>query len=372
MIKNIKAKTILDSRKNLTVEVELRTDRGVFRASCPSGASTGKTEAVVLPAKKAVANIKLISKKLIGLDETKQKKIDKLLIKLDGTKNKGRLGANAILPVSIAVCRAGAKAKKLPLYKYINGASGEMPKPCFNIINGGAHAKNKLNIQEFMVIPQYKLFKNNLRIGKLIYKKLERILKKDLKKISIGDEGGYSPLKLSDVNQALDYILQASKGYKVKIGLDIAATQIKDKYDINFYEKLVNKYPIAFLEDPFGETDRKNFKKITKKLSKKVIIVGDDFLTTNVRRMEQNKTSCNGIIIKPNQIGTVTETLEAVKLAKKYSWKTIVSHRSGETMDDFIADLAIGIGSDYIKSGAPGPEERLVKYKRLAKIEQAL
>lgn len=375
MIKKIKAKVILDSRKRPTVEVEVTTEKGTFMASCPSGASTGKTEAVVLPARKAMANVnKVIAKKLIGLDEVNQKKIDKMLIRLDGTKNKKKLGANAILPVSVAVCRAGAKAKKVPLYKYVNGRLREMPKPCFNIINGGAHAKNKLDVQEFMIIPQYKLFKDNFRIGKLIYKKLGRILKKELKlkKIQIGDEGGYSPAKLSNIHQALDYILQASKGYKVKIGLDVAATQLKEQYDLDFYEKLTKRYPIAFLEDPFEETDKKNFKKITKQLGKKIIIVGDDFLTTNAKRIKKSRKACNGIIIKPNQIGTVTETIKAVDLARKYKWETVVSHRSGETMDSFIADLAVAINSDFIKSGAPGPKERLIKYERLLKIEKAI
>jgi enolase len=393
MIKSLRAKLILDSRGKPTVKVELRTEKGVFFASCPSGASTGKNEAVVVKAEEAVANINnIIALGLAGKNEKNQEEIDNFLIKLDGTKNKSKLGANAILPVSMAVCRAGAKTQNLPLYGYINKNYENnlrgFPRPCFNIINGGAHAKNGLSIQEFMVIPREDSFKKNLKVGKKIFKKLRKILKKNLGKDSIkmGDEGGFAP-KESDIRKILDFLSQASLKFKAKIGLDCAATQFyKDKKYILGKEKLnkeellkeyinlVNNYPIIFIEDPFFENDYRGFEKITSDLGSRIIIVGDDFLTTNINRINKAEKSgaCNGAIIKPNQIGTVTETLKAVKISQSYGWKIIVSHRSGETMDDFIADLAVGVGADFIKSGAPSRPERLVKYKRLVKIEKEL
>lgn len=389
MIETIKAKIILDSRKRATVEVELKTEKGSFFASCPSGASTGKNEAKTVKEKKAVINVnRIISKKLVGYDETKQKEIDNILI-----KNKN-LGANAILPVSIAVCRAGAATKKLPLYKYISKnyqlptTNYKLSRPCFNIINGGAHVylagrrANNLEIQEFMIVPAYLSFAKNLEVGKKVFDNLKIILKKQFGKkgIRMGDEGGFAPPIETD-EDALKYILKAIKGLRVDIGLDCAASQFysKTKYKIdnkkfsrenlvNFYKKLIKKYPIIFIEDPFAETDDKGFSSAVKNL--KTIIVGDDYLTTNIKRIKRAKNNCTGIIIKPNQIGTVTQTLEAVRLAKSYKWKTIVSHRSGETMDNFIADLAVGVGSEFIKSGAPSKPERLAKYKRLVKIEQ--
>ncbi len=386
MIKSIKARTILDSRKRPTVEVELRTEKGRFLASCPSGASTGKNEAKIAGPKKAVNNVRIIEKKLAGQDETKQEKIDNILI-----ENKN-LGANAILPVSIACCRAGAKAVNLQLYKYISklykspAAKGgrALPRPCFNIINGGAHAKNNLEIQEFMMVPNYSSFARNLEVGKKVFNNLKKLLQKDFGKngIIMGDEGGFAP-PISDPEKALDYMVKAMGKLKVDIGLDVAATQLyshgRYKIDnrffnrtglLNFYKGLFEKYPIIFIEDPFKENDDEGFSLAVKKL--KTIIVGDDYLTTNIKRIKRAKNNCTGIIIKPNQIGTITQTLEAVRLAKSYGWKTIVSHRSGETMDDFIADLAVGVCSEFIKSGAPSKSERLVKYNRLVKIESEL
>ena len=393
MIEGVRAKIILDSRKRPTTEVEVRTQNGRFLASCPSGASTGEKEAAAIDPEKAVNNINnIIAVKLLGENEKKQKKIDNIMIELDGTENKSRLGANAVLPVSIAVCRAGAGAKKLPLYKYINNTFAptntkvlSMPRPCFNIINGGAHAKNNLEIQEFMIIPDYKSFAKNLKTGQKIFEKLKKILEKGFgeKGVLMGDEGGFAP-PIENDEKALAYISQAIGKYKINIGLDCAASEFfsKGKYEIDhkklnrnellrFYKELIKKYPIIFIEDPFDEKDDKGFKAGVRELSN-TIIVGDDYLTTNIKRIKRakkNKTA-TGIIIKPNQIGTVTETLEAVKLAKSYHWKTIVSHRSGETMDDFIADLAVGIGSDFIKSGAPSKPERLAKYNRIAAIEK--
>ena len=388
MIKALQARQILDSRKKPTVQVRLTTDKGVFFASCPSGASTGKNEAMVLKAENAVENInKIIAPQLIGRDETRQKEIDAFLIKLDGTKNKNKLGANAILPASMAVCRAGAKADNIPLFRYI-GSYSKMPRPCFNILNGGAHAKNNLDIQEFMIIPQEKTFKANLRMGKKIFKRLRRAIKKTLGKdsVSLGDEGGFAP-KISNPESALKLLANSFNGFNIKIGLDCAATQFykNRKYNLNknhfskeglltYYSNLADKFPIAFIEDPYCETDSSGFSGITKEIGERIVVVGDDFLTTNISRIAkaQKSKACNGVIIKLNQIGTVSETLDAIKLAKSYGWKIIVSHRSGETMDDFIADLAVGAGADYIKSGAPSRPERLVKYKRLVKIEKEL
>jgi len=388
MIRGIKAKIILDSRKKPTVEVGLKTEKGVFAASCPAGASTGKTEAVALPAQKAVENInKIIAHRLLGLDEREQDHIDKFLINLDGTKNKKTLGANAILPVSTAVCRAGARTKKLPLYKYIKELYGgpvsvSFPKGCFNIINGGAHADNNLEIQEFMIVPDYNSFSKNLAAAKKVFNNLKKILNKEFGKkgIVMGDEGGFAP-PIENDKKALDYILQAIGKLKVNIGIDAAAAQFysKGKYKIDnkklsrsellvFYKKLIKEYPIIFIEDPFDENDDKGFSLAVKKL-RKVVIIGDDYLTTNIKRIKKAKKFCSGIIIKPNQIGTITEALEAVRLAKSYGWKIIVSHRSGETMDNFIADLAAGVRADFIKSGAPSKAERLAKYNRLVKIE---
>jgi enolase len=361
MIKSIKAKEILNSRIEPTVKVELKTEKGVFEASVPSGASTGKYEVKELSSSKAIHNNnKIIASKIIGKDETKQQEIDKLLSK--------KLGANAILPVSIALCRAGAKAKNLPLWKYISQllrgrVSTGLPIPCVLAVEGGLHAKNRLDIQEFLMIGEFEEIKK-------IYNKLGKILGIN----KVGYEGGFAP-EISDSEEILDLIVRASKGYKIKIGLDCAATHLKrDKYNLDFYQEIIKKYPIIFLEDPFAEDDWKSWQEITKKLGKKIFIIGDDLLTTNVKRikMAKEKKACNGTIIKPNQIGTITETLAAVKLAKSYKWKTMVSHRSGETMDDFIADLAVGVGADFFKSGGPFKPERLIKYNRLQKIKLEL
>ena len=430
-IKSVKAREILDSRGNPTVEVKVETNNGVFVSSVPSGASTGKNEAAELRdggkrylgkgVLKAVENInKVIGPKIQGKNPIKQKEIDELMIKLDGTKNKSKLGANAILGVSMAVCRAGAAAENLPLYKYISqllilnvnttiSTAVEnvvsTPLACFNIINGGAHAGNKLDIQEFMVIPQEETFSENLRQASEIYYKLKKIIEKNFGKeaTNVGDEGGFAP-PIARTNQALGLINQALKDYpKTKIGIDCAASQFyqKGKYKLEetifskeeilvFYENLIKKYPIIFLEDPFAEEDWLGWKKINSKfqyLRSEIHIIGDDLLTTNTKRIEEahNKNACNGIIIKPNQIGTISQTLEAVKLVKSFDpegyrqggisgagWKIIVSHRSGDTCDDFIADLAVGIGADFIKSGAPARGERVAKYNRLLEIEKEI
>lgn len=430
-IKSIKAREILDSRGNPTLEVELTADFGKFLASVPSGASTGKYEAVELRdggkrykgkgVLKAVANVnEIIAPKLKGKDATQQKQIDDLMIKLDGTKNKAKLGANAMVGVSMAVCRAGAVAKNLPLFKYIAELSENyspliLPTPCFNIINGGAHAGNNLNIQEFMVVPyagsfkkiqpgrlnvvknrpQVKPFAMSLQMGAEIYQELKKTIKKKYTKLAtnIGDEGGFAvPVDLP--GEALSLISKAIKNLnykrKTKIILDVAASQFykKTTYETQmgrfsredltkYYLKLIKKYPVIALEDPFAEGDLKGWKLLKNKIQavrSKVIIIGDDLTVTNPSRIKLafREKLCNGVIIKVNQIGTITETIRAVTIAKSYGWKIMVSHRSGETKDDFIADLSVGIGADFIKSGAPARGERVAKYNRLLKIEEEL
>ena len=412
-IHSIKAREILDSRGNPTVEVDLETNLGIFRASVPSGASRGKYEAVELRdggkryhgmgVLKAVNNVnKIITPKLKGKDVTRQKEIDELLIKLDGTENKSKLGANAILAVSMAVCRAGAAAKNLSLYQYIfhqffqcneERARYILPRPCFNIINGGAHAGNELDFQEFMIVPQGKIFSKNLQIASEIYQELKNLIKKkyiDLA-INVGDEGGFAPpIKLPQ--EAIELILEAAKklNYEIKIILDVAASKFfkNGKYKmkigvftrdglLRYYEKLIKNYPILGLEDPLAEDDWEGWEKLISNsqfLISKPLVIGDDLTVTNPKRIElaQEKKACNAAIIKINQIGTVTEAIEAANLAKSYGWKIMVSHRSGETCDDFISDLAVGIGADFIKSGAPARGERVAKYNRLLKIEKEI
>ncbi len=356
MIKSLKAKQILNSRGNPTVEVELETNNGVFKASVPSGASRGKYEAVEIKAAKAVKNVnEIIAPKLRGKDPTRQKQIDEMMPK--------KLGANAVLAVSIAVCRAGAAARNSPLWKYISQISKikpSLPKPSVLFIEGGLHAKNKLDIQEFMIVGEFDK-------AKKIYQKLGKISGAD-----VGLEGGFAS-SISELEQALAFIMEAAKGCDIKIGLDCAASHWKKKkYTIDFYQDLVKKYPIIFLEDPFGEEDWKQWTLLKSKI--KTLIIGDDLTVTNKKRLKKAiKENCiDGLVIKPNQIGTITETLECVKIARKAKLKIMVSHRAGETMDDFIADLAVGIGADFIKSGGPTKPERLAKYNRLLKIESEL
>ena len=412
-IKKISAREILDSKGNPTIEVELTTDLGVFLASVPSGVSKGKYEAVELRdggrryqgkgVLRAVRNInKTIGPKLKGRDPTQQKEIDNFLIKLDGTENKSKLGANAILAVSVAVCRAGASAKNLPLYQHIAEIyTGQtrvnyiLPVPSVLMIEGGAHAGNELDFQEFMIVPQEKSFTKALQVASEIYHQLKEIIKAkyvDLA-INVGDEGGFAP-SVRVPEEAINLILGAAKnlGYqnKIKIILDVAASQfyIKGTYKmrigaftregfLNYYSDLVQKYPIFGLEDPFSEEDWEGWQKLISKsqfLISKPLVIGDDLLATNPKRIKlaKEKKACNAAIIKMNQIGTVTETITAAKLAKSYGWKIMVSHSSGETCDDFISDLAVGIGADFIKSGAPARGERVAKYNRLLRIEEEI
>ncbi len=421
-IESVKAREILDSRGWPTIEVILKTSDFFVKTSVPSGASKGKYESIELRdgekryqgkgVLKAVKNVnEIIGPKLTGKNPVGQEEIDNLIIELDGTKNKSNLGANAILAVSMAVCRAGAVTKKIPLYQYINQISNlqssvsNLPLPCFNIINGGVHAGNDLDFQEFMICPQLDFFAENLRAASEIYHCLREILKSKIGQsaINIGDEGGFAP-PLIFPEQVLDLILEATEkaGYKnsIKIIVDSAANEfyVDEKYKmkkfvftkeglLNFYLKLLKKYPIIALEDPFGQDDWEGWQMLNAKYPGLVpppkrdkgqnaglIIFGDDLLATNIQRIkEANKNkACNGLVLKVNQIGTVTEALEAGKIAKDFGWKIMVSHRSGETVDDFIADLAVGIGAEFIKSGAPARGERVAKYNRLLEIEKEL
>ena len=406
VIKNIKAREILDSRGHPTVEVDLETDFGVFRASVPSGASKGKHEASELRDEgkryfgkgvlKTVSNInEIIGPEIKGKDVTFQKEIDELMIKLDGTDDKSRLGANAICPVSLAVCKAGAKAKKLELFQHISSIAKtkhKIPTPSFNIINGGLHAGNRLDFQEFMIVSQKKDFSENLKIVSEIYNQLKNLLSKryGAYAVNLGDEGGFAPPLLVP-EQALEIILESAKNLNyqksIKIILDIAASQFfkEDKYKmgvgvftreglLRYYSNLILKYPILGIEDPFSEDDWEGFKLIKKTLGKKILVIGDDLLATNPERIKEakEKEAVNAMILKINQIGTVTEALESASLAKDFGWKIMVSHRSGETNDDFIADFAVGIGADFIKTGAPARGERVAKYNRLLRIEEGL
>lgn len=406
-IKEIQAREIKDSNNKPTVEVELITEKGSFTASCPSGASTGKNEALELRdsdglgVQSAIKNVnEIIAPKLKGKDCTKQKELDELMLALDGTENKSVLGANAILPVSMALCRAGATAKKLPLYAYIaelaqNRTPFKIPLAMFNILEGGAHANNDLDIQEFMVVPQKKLFSENLMLCNRIFNELKRTIIKNYGEttdsMAEGKEGGFAP-QISKTEQAL-YLLknaieESKEGDYVKITMDCAASEFfKDgKYVlekrefsrqalVDFYADLTARFPIISIEDPFAEEDFEGFKELTAAVGpKNVVVVGDDLTCTNIRRikMAEAHKACSGIIIKVNQIGSVSETLEAVTMAQSFGWSIIVSHRSGETMDTFIADLSVGTGAQFIKSGSPAREERMVKYNRLLEIESEL
>jgi len=408
-IKEITAREVKDSRGNPTVEVTVETDRNSFVASCPSGASTGENEALELRdadgkgVSTAIKNVnEIIASKLKGKDPSKQKEIDDLMIRLDGTENKSKLGANAILPVSMAVCRAGAAAKKLSLYKYIRELtdSGSLstyrlpesvtiPLAMFNLLEGGVHTNVKTGMatQEFMLIPQKETFAENLVVCNNVFNNLKRILEKDFNNVpEMGFEGGFeSPFLKTE--QALFAFKGAIGDEKASIALDIAASEFykNGKYElegrevgrselVEFYEDLVQRFPIISIEDPFAQEDWQGWESIMRQLEDKIIVVGDDLTTTNPKRIKeaQNKKACSGVILKVNQIGTVSETIEASSLAKSFNWKTVVSHRSGETMDDFIADLAVGLGADFIKSGSPAKPERMVKYNRLLQIENEL
>ncbi len=405
-IKSLKAKQILNSRDEPTLEVELKTDKGSFKASVPAGVSRGKYEAVSAPAEQAIKNVnEIIRTALVGKNFTSQQELDQFLINLDHTANKSELGANAILAVSIAFARALAKEAGLPLFQCLGvghlNIEIKMPRPCFNLLEGGAHteggarSKNKLSIQEFMVAPDLGSFEKNLEAGERIFKSLGRVLEKQFaKKPAKGDEGGFG-LAIEQIEQAFALLRESMEQVELAesaaIGLDVAASQFFEggKYLFenqqltaeelsDFYQALITAHNILFIEDPFDQEDWLAWQSLVKTIRplgpNAPLIVGDDLLVTNLARMKKAhaQEACTAMILKPNQIGTVSETLEAAKLAREYGWKIIVSHRGGETEDSFIADLAVGIGAEFIKSGAPEPKERMAKYKRLKEIEKTL
>lgn len=404
-IKNIIGREILDSRGNPTIEVDVILENGVIgRAAVPSGASTGEREALELRdqedrflgkgVQKAVENINgPLKKALIGMNSENQKEIDATMIKLDGTDNKSNLGANAILGISLANLKASAKNKKQPLYKYV-GNGKTLPIPMINIINGGAHADNKLDFQEFMIIPQRDTIKERIRIATEVFHTLKQVLKNKNLSTGVGDEGGFAP-NLKNNEEALKLIIEAIKkanyipGKDIYLALDVAASELyKDnkyilsgenksltsKELIDYYKNLIQKYPIISIEDPLDENDWEGFKLITECLGEKIQIVGDDLFVTNKKYLQLgiNKHAANTILIKLNQIGTYTETLETIELAKKNRYKTIISHRSGETEDTTIADLAVGLALGQIKTGSMSRTDRMCKYNRLIRIEEEL
>ncbi len=408
VIKSTKARQVFDSRGFPTVEAEvILSDGSIGQSIVPSGASTGSYEAHELRDKSseylkkgvlhAVKNINLeINKTIKNISVFDQRKIDMDLIKLDGTENKKRLGANAILAVSIAAAKAAALSKKVPLYKYLGaGKRNQLPFPMLNIINGGAHANNSLQIQEFMIRPDgAKSFKECLKMSFLVIQNLKEELKLKNFNTNLGDEGGFAPSFDSD-EKAIEYIIKAVKKSGLKIGrdinicLDVAANELytSGKYKIkenkkpvssdeliNYYQQLCSKFPIVSIEDPVFEDDWSVWKELTKKLGKKVQIVGDDLFVTNLIRLKKgvSELAANAILIKPNQIGTVTETLDVINYAKKNDFNTIISHRSGDSEDTFIADLAVATGSSQIKTGSLARSERVAKYNRLLRIEEEL
>ena len=387
-IKKIKGRQVFDSRGNPTVEAEVFLKDGHFASAIvPSGASTGTYEAFELRDKnnknylgksvlKAVENINgPIKKVLNNIDINDQKKIDKTLIDLDDTEQKKKLGANAILAVSIASCKLAAIEKNTPLYKYLgNSKSYQLPIPLLNIINGGVHAKNNLDIQEFMIRPEkVKSFSEAIRRSFLVIQNLKGMVNNT----NVGDEGGFAP-NLTNNEEAIELIIKAIEksgfkpGEEVSICLDVAANELNEKKTIDYYYELTKKYPIKSIEDPFTEDDWKSWKKITKETN--IQIVGDDLFATNISRLQKGikEKAANAILIKPNQIGTVTETLEVIKFAQKNKFKTIISHRSGDSEDTFIADLAVGTKSSQIKTGSLSRSERVAKYNRLLRIEEEL
>jgi enolase len=408
-IKSIKGRQILDSRGNPTVEVDVElVDGAVGRAAVPSGASTGSHEAVELrdgdPSKfqgkgvlKAVNNIKkIIAPAIVGMSALKQEAIDRTMIELDGTPNKGKLGANAILGVSLAVAHAAANSQGMPLYRYLGGEEAHLlPVPLMNILNGGKHAEDSVDLQEFMVVPAgAKSFAHALQIGSEVYHALKKVLKKRGANTSVGDEGGFAP-RLATNREAVEVILSAieAAGYKPGkdcfIALDPASTEFykNGKYIlakegvsytsaemVNYYSKLVEDYPIISIEDGMAEDDWAGWKLLNKKLGGKIQLVGDDLYTTNKERLSRGikEHASNSILIKLNQIGTLSETLEVMNTAKKAGWTSVVSHRSGETEDTTISDLAVAMNSGQIKSGAPCRSERVAKYNRLLRIEEEL
>ena len=414
-IENIQALEVLDSRGNPTIQVEVSLEGGYTgTALVPSGASTGSFEAVELRdndktrffgkgVQKAVENVnKKIAKKIIGMNAYDQRKIDKELILLDDTLNKSNLGANAILGVSLAVAKASANSLDMELYQYLGGINGsELPIPMMNILNGGKHSDNNINIQEFMIMPIGSItFAERLKRGVEVYHTLKRVLKEKGYSVAVGDEGGFAP-DLKNEEEALDSIMEAIQkaGYEpgkdICLALDVASTEMYDEAQkigkdgyyfwktdifktkaemIEYIVELTQKYPIISIEDGLAEEDWEAWEELTQKLGNKIQLVGDDLFVTNIKRLQRGikEHVANAILIKPNQIGTLTETLETIQEAKENGYKTIISHRSGETEDTTIADLAVAINAGQIKTGAPCRTDRVAKYNRLLNIENQL
>ncbi|GLH64364.1 MULTISPECIES: phosphopyruvate hydratase [Parageobacillus] len=410
-IVDVYAREVLDSRGNPTVEVEVYTEDGGFgRALVPSGASTGEYEAVELRdgdksrylgkgVLKAVENVnEIIAPAIIGFEVTDQVGIDKTLIELDGTENKSKLGANAILGVSLAVARAAADELDMPLYQYLGGFNAKtLPVPMMNILNGGAHADNNVDIQEFMIMPVgAKSFREALRMGAEIFHSLKAVLKAKGYNTAVGDEGGFAP-NLKSNEEALQTIIEAIEkaGYKpgeeVMLAMDVASSELYNKEDgkyhlegegvvrtseemVAWYEELVSKYPIISIEDGLDENDWEGHKLLTERLGKKVQLVGDDLFVTNTKKLAEGieKGVGNSILIKVNQIGTLTETFDAIEMAKRAGYTAVVSHRSGETEDSTIADIAVATNAGQIKTGAPSRTDRVAKYNQLLRIEDQL
>lgn len=409
-ITDVYAREILDSRGNPTVEVEVLVGEEIYgRASVPSGASTGKFEAMELRdggkryrglgVQMAVDHVNTrIAPEIIGMNVLEQAEIDALMIRLDGTENKSNLGANAMLGVSMAVAKAGAEALGIPLYRYLGGVSGgKLPVPMMNILNGGKHADNTVDFQEFMIMPiGAENFKNGLCMCAEVYHTLKKILKDRKYSTAVGDEGGFAP-DVADAEEALQLMSEAVQeaGYQVgediAFALDIAASELYNKEFkkyvfegedvirsaqemVDYYETLVTKFPIISIEDPMDEEDWEGWELITKRLGERVQLVGDDLFVTNTKRLQKgiDKKVANAILVKVNQIGTLTEAFEAIELAKISGYKTIISHRSGETEDTMIADIAVAFQTGQIKTGAPCRTERVAKYNQLLRIEDEL
>ncbi|SDK05760.1 phosphopyruvate hydratase [Sediminibacillus albus] len=408
-ITDVYAREVLDSRGNPTVEVEIFTETGAFgSALVPSGASTGEHEAVELRdgdkerylgkgVLRAVENVnETIAPELLGMDVTRQVIIDQLLLELDGTENKGKLGANAILGVSMAVAHAAADYLGQPLYKYLGGFSAKtLPTPMMNILNGGEHADNNVDIQEFMIMPVgAPTFREALRMGAEIFHSLKGVLKSKGYNTGVGDEGGFAP-NLKSNEEALQTIIEAIEeaGYKpgeeVKLAMDVASSEFYEdgKYNlkgegvvrtsgemVDWYEEMVNKYPIISIEDGLDENDWDGHKKLTDRLGDKVQLVGDDLFVTNTKRLKQGieQGVGNSILVKVNQIGTLTETFDAIEMAKRAGYTAVISHRSGETEDATIADIAVATNAGQIKTGAPSRTDRVAKYNQLLRIEDEL
>jgi len=413
----VKARQIFDSRGNPTIEVDVTTDKGMFRAAVPSGASTGiyealelrdgvKTEYLGKGVLKAVENVnKVLGPKIVGLCPTKQVEIDNLMIQLDGTDNKGQYGANAILGISLAVAKAGAAEKNVPLYHHFAELSGHptdsfvLPVPAFNVINGGSHAGNALAFQEFMILPVgASSFTEAMRMGAEVYQHLKLVIKAKygLDATNVGDEGGFAP-NIQDAKEGLDLLVTAIEkaGYtgKIKIGMDVAASEFFEngKYNLDFKNKnaaesskktesellavfadYVQQYPIVSIEDPFDQDDWAGYTQMQASIGQHIQIVGDDLLVTNPKRITTGieKVACNALLLKVNQIGSITEAIQACRMAQNAGWGVMVSHRSGETEDSTIADLVVGLRTGQIKTGAPCRSERLAKYNQLLRIEE--